>query len=324
MFSPFNFGNQLQCIPALQNHRCVQYPSLGNGLKVANANNQGSRSFASVVGYPSSFEKIQFSNHFMKTKNIPTKATQAYSQYQIMMGNKEFQDFHQMPSLPPQDSSPTYNQQPDKSAPSTKPFHCHLENVIGHTSFLNPKNIVSSIIRTCQKSSTSPTRNESISNNKPNWKQQNHQIRKKSSVESKSYHHHHYAVPKNYHKKDRSNLEREIHYDVCDPNTIILNTNVTNNNNERSDLQEKTKSGAASKKTTENEENPPFLIYSLEEFPAIVSTIKPLKLSGKKKSRRLRTNKKFIDAIDKDFVIISTDASFSTPQLELPKVSSLL
>lgn len=326
MHSSFNFGNQLhQCFSSFQNQRCVHYPT--NNLRIGNSrniHNQPNRSFASVVGYPfAQLGDIQIVGK-METSNPQQKTLHQHNQYQYqaMMGNKEFHDFQHMPTMATQGHPPNPDQSYQKPQ-KTESFHNHIGAVDGSSMF-NPRSIVSSFLRNYHKSSspqkTTSKMNQPYNRNN-NFNHQNYQQRRKPHSDSQTSNYYQNSVPKNFHKKDRSNIERVIHEDVKDLRSKTYKSAV---NTLYKNSSQKT-ANDPSKCKKENPEEPPFLLYSLDEFPAIVNaTNNHIKLSRKKKKSRrhkTETDKKCKVKLEDEFVIISSEASVSTPPFEPPKIS---
>lgn len=123
-------------------------------------------------------------------------------------------------------------------------------------------------------------------NHKPQQQQNRHHSR---------FHHSDASNPKHMHEKERNSIERDIKNDYCDikSETKSLEDQQRCNNNN-------TETAKTSRNDCDNsEENPPFEIFSLEEFPAI-----PPSCSGSS------TNK---SKDDHDFVTYKDDAAATTP-----------
>jgi hypothetical protein len=325
MHSSFNFGSQLQhCFPSFHNQRCVQYPP--NRLFVGSGNfqSQTNRSFASVVGFPSTLiieREIQPTNHIENHKFIINTRTSPHKTMK-MMANKEFHDFKHMPTMITHGHPVMDQSSPDTT--QTKSFHKHIESAVGRNGFLNPRNLVSSFLRNYQSSPQLQPQKQINKNNQPSHNRNNHtnryQNKRNPHFDSNTSHHYQNAVPKNCHKKDRSSLERVIHDDVCDLDSKISENDENLKKNQLNTTQ-KTANDASPSKNKETDE-PPFLIYSLEDFPAIVNATRTkMKGSKKRKSRLVNTSKKCDDKLEDEFVIIASEASASTPPFEPPKLS---
>lgn len=112
-------------------------------------------------------------------------------------------------------------------------------------------------------------------------------------------------IPKNAQEKERSCIERDIQDDSCDFVHVVEDKEVkmlSNNPNE-------TAKGSCYSKPSED---PPFMIYSLEDFPAI-----PTKKTEKYAEKKQPTPNK----ADEGFVVVPTDASISTPSFTPKRIS---
>lgn len=99
----------------------------------------------------------------------------------------------------------------------------------------------------------------------------------------------HYNDAKNVHEKERTNIERDIKNDYCDIAKRSVNENQLRNRKETANNNNQ------QLKCDKDEKNPPFEIFSLEEFPAITSTINNS------------------DIMEQDFVSYRDDAAATTP-----------
>ncbi|KAG5673692.1 hypothetical protein PVAND_003715 [Polypedilum vanderplanki] len=119
-------------------------------------------------------------------------------------------------------------------------------------------------------------------------------------------HHHQQQFPqKNRHEKERFNIERDIRNDRCDNFNRFWSRGRGNNNNYQN------KSNTCIKSTTETKQSmksPPFEIYSLEEFPAIVTTTM-LPTATNKNSQQSQSQ----DIDENDFVKFQSDIARTTP-----------
>lgn len=104
--------------------------------------------------------------------------------------------------------------------------------------------------------------------------------------------------PKHMHEKERNSIERDIKNDYCDikyKGESIEDQQRCNNNN--------LETAKTSSECDNSEANPPFEIFSLEEFPAIVATT----CNVSQAARRQEVDN------DHDFVTYKDDAAATTP-----------
>lgn len=134
------------------------------------------------------------------------------------------------------------------------------------------------------------------------------------------FHDHDVNFPKNAHEKERSSIERDIHDDSGDFVHIIEDKDVmrsaasvdkvsSNNPNE-------TASGSCGMKPADE---PPFMIYSLEEFPAIVTAsgcVPVIEIRSPTASPPAKLEKP-----EEGFVVVPSSASSSTPSFTPKRIS---
>lgn len=112
------------------------------------------------------------------------------------------------------------------------------------------------------------------------------------------FHHSDASNPKHMHEKERNSIDRDIKNDYCDikyETKSVADQERCNNN--------KIETANTSKNNCDNsEENPPFEIFSLEEFPAIPSTC----------NGSIAAKKPEVDH-EHDFVTYKDDAAATTP-----------
>lgn len=124
------------------------------------------------------------------------------------------------------------------------------------------------------------------------------------------FHQHDVNISKNSQEKERSSIEQDIQDDSCDFVHVIEDKEVkmpTNNPNE-------TAKGSCFFSKDSSLDDPPFMIYSLEEFPTIATTVKPETAAHKKQtSSPCKSNE--------GFVVVPTEASISTPSFTPKRIS---
>lgn len=98
-------------------------------------------------------------------------------------------------------------------------------------------------------------------------------------------------LQKNIHEKERASIERDILDDSCD----FVHVDVK-------DVMNRIESDKKQTSSDETDKDPPFMIYSLEEFPAIVTPVVAPKTPPPAK-----------DNCDEGFVVLPTEAAISTP-----------
>lgn len=339
MYSSFHFGSfgsyYNQNTPNEQHNRVRQLTSSTNIRSIVDKleNDKSPATFASVVGFSLSLLPGEDNTKNMNT--VPYQHQQAlkerctstnrwrcHKSFKLNQA-KEFSDYSNMPML---------TSRPNSSLTSSKRRHIK-ENATTSFSFnrseqpsnnstspsiLNPINIVSTIFQNCQRM-TSAYLQKTNNQTQQNWSNSKWQCSKYQEKKSRTNFANQKPIEKtllkNYHEKVRTNLEQSIHEDVCDLDSDPLNNNV------KEDISIiKTAIGVSDQI---DDSDPPFLIYSLEEFPAIISTMeKPLK-STRKKKVRCQWEKKRVSPrkTEDDFVIIASEASMSTPPFEPPRIS---
>lgn len=263
------------------------------------------RSFASVVscendlGNPQHVNKsntcnknnnVGILNTFMKHFNKPTMP-----QYQtVTPPGKEFEDFIHMPSLPAHNyinnKSPHFYQQPQTTS------HINIKVPIISGQIYPQSAQVSSA------NNNNPTRNIMSSlfggyQQRQQPKPKNHRWfgrgfrcgRGGSRWTNPKFHDRDVSLQKNIHEKERTRIEQNIQDDSCD---FVHVEDVINR-----DEKEKSSNETAKRSS----DDPPFMIYSLEEFPAIVSAA-PVAVPPATKEN-----------CEEGFVVLPTEATISTP-----------
>lgn len=131
-----------------------------------------------------------------------------------------------------------------------------------------------------------------------------------SNNNSDKFRDHEVNLPKNVHEKDRSSIERDILDDCCDFVHVDKEVaSVTSNN------PNETAKGSCWMKP---KEDPPFMIYSLEEFPAIVST------SGRVpviETKSPTPSPPKMSRCDEGFVMLPSTAAETTPSFTQKRLS---
>jgi hypothetical protein len=127
---------------------------------------------------------------------------------------------------------------------------------------------------------------------------------------SSKFHDHDASLRKNIHEKERTNIERDIHDDSCDFVDVAKDKDVICDINSKKTARNET----CSNETTDD--SPPFLIYSMEEFPAIASSKIPV-IELKSPTPPAKTPVKS----DEGFVLFPSSASISTPSFTPKRIS---
>lgn len=345
MHSPFTFNpNVHQTASNYQQQRGFQQPIYNIGAPpvisfVSHQSllvNHGSftRSFASVVSCENNLEKRQNMLNVNRTNNQNNSSSGIIGsflrqfnkpptpQYQHPVPSttqhKEFEDFIHMPSLSADHSSkygsPKYCQQPPSNhinlkmqTPSDSQYQAQPSANNNNNSTMAKKGFMASLF-SCQQQQQGPP--------KPRWFRNSFRYRGGSwrSQNNKSgskFHDHDVNLQKNVHEKERSCIERDIKDDSCDfvhveDENVISDVSITNNPNE-------TAKGSCS---TSQADDPPFMIYSMEEFPAIVTTCSSRPAVEKKPPAKHPESKSC-----EGFVVVPDDAAVSTPTFTPKRLS---
>lgn len=126
--------------------------------------------------------------------------------------------------------------------------------------------------------------------------------------------------PKNAHEKERSSIERDINDDSCDFVHIIEDKDVIRSsaNVDKASPNNPNETASGSCGTTPAD-TPPFMIYSLEEFPAIVTTsgcVPVIEIRSPTASPPAKLEKP-----EEGFVVVPSSASSSTPSFTPKRIS---
>lgn len=337
MYSSFNlrsFGSYYNQNQSTQNQQLSRVQQSQNSSKFHNRivepfkNDSSPVTFASVVGF--SFPVLPGKHNIQNMKAVSLKNPQTLKVKERINGSckfnnpqKEFSDYSNMPILTSQSSRHIIeNSNSFKNGPiSSIDHHTNSQqslnfnkmrgesigNIISsNPCVLDPRNIVSTIQRV-----TSAYLKNSSQRNQQKWSNSNVQPRKSSNNLSNQKSQEK-TMLKGYHEKVRASLEHNIQEDVCN-----LDTKTFRYNGKEAKNSNKTAVGVSEQI---DDHDPPFLIYSLEEFPAIKNSMKkPLK--SRKRKDRLRCEKRLSRRKSDDtFVIIASDAPMSTPPFEPPKI----
>lgn len=307
--------------------------------------NHGSftRSFASVVSCENTLEKrqnmlmlnvnkanINQSNNcssgiigsFLRHFNKPPLTQYHQPINPTPSQNKEFEDFTHMPSLASNDC-PKFNkqnhyQQPPTnhinnrmSTPSDSCYKAQPPSANNNNNTTTPsRGFMASLFGGCQQQQGQPKpRNQrwfrnSFRNREGSWRSQNHKS-------GSRFHDHDETLPKNVHEKERSSIERDIKDDSCDFVHVVKCDNVISDRTTKQNNSNQTTAYAT------EADDPPFLIYSLDDFPAIVTTSPSKPAVEKKPPVKIPEPK----SCDQGFVVVPEEATASTPTFTPKRLS---
>lgn len=279
--------------------------------------NQSSNSNSGIIG------------SFLKHFNKPTMP-QYQHQNTATTQHKEFEDYKVMPTLSAT-QRPTYNTQPQQ--------HCYQQSPTNHINIKMPttsSDSCSEAQKSANKNSCGATTARTIMASlfggcqqqpqqqgprSQRWSKKGGIFRYKggswrSQSNNNKFHDRDVNLPKNVREKERSYIERDIVDDSCDFVHVVDKDMMESDKNMSENNPNKTANGSCYIKATES---PPFMIYSLEEFPAIVKTCKSVDtVDEKTPTKTLEAETK----CDEGFVVVPNDASISTPSF-IPKRISL-
>jgi hypothetical protein len=269
------------------------------------------RSFASVVSCERDLTKHQncqngnnmgiinsFMRHFNQRPQMP--------HYQkIQHQNKEFEDFTRMPSLPASNYIHTQNHPQQHFYQQPHPHHINMKVPFVSGQFYpqsandtnNPtRSFMASFFggyQQCPQPQAKPKQRKWFGRGFRCGRGGGNRWR------NSKFHENDVNLQKNFHEKERTIIEHDIHDDICD----FVNV-------DEKDVMAKDVCDSKASSNNPNEtakgscDDPPFMIYSLEEFPAIVpaATTPPTTVKPKAKEK-----------CEKGFVVLPQDASKSTP-----------
>lgn len=288
------------------------------------------RSFASVVSCENNLGNRQNMGNVNKTNNCHSNnnagilntfmkhfSKPTLPQYQtVTPQNKEFEDFTHMPSLPahnyintPHHPPPHFQQQPQSN-------HINVKVPIISGQFYSQSAQVPTVNNI---NSTSTTRTFMASlfggyHQQPRQQKPRRWFGKGfrcgrgggggNRWKNPKFHDQDVNLQKSIHEKERTSIERDIHDDSCDfvhvDDKDVMNHVECDKKQSSANNPNETAKGSC--------DDPPFMIYSLEEFPAIVSI--PVVPTPKSPSPAKSIEK---ESCEEDFVVLPTEASISTP-----------
>lgn len=315
------------------------------------------RTFASVVscgnstlsGQPQKITPLDINSFW-------TSVIYQQSPQTTTLGQKEFQDYQKMPSFAP---SPTSNSS-SSSAPTTttsqptqQPPQPQQQQQFHNTSrfsWRNHHNNNNNNSNNSNNNTESQNANTNQFNNNDNNKNckfrmfgnkfhgfrlrnpnkqnhhQQHQHHQQQQHSHPQFHHSDVNNVKHRHEKERINIERDIRNDYCDisksANTMRGKPRFYQKFNQFRPRYETRKSNNNTSNNNNNTaESPPFEIYSMEEFPAIVKPISSNQQPIACKSNITTSNVESMnnhknfesDTDDNDFVKFQNDAAQTTP-----------
>lgn len=294
-----SFASVVSC----ENHMGMRQ-TVTNKFPVIN-NNQNSGIFSSLF------------QHFHK----PTMP-QTYQQQVNPHINKEFEDFKHMPCLG-QTNLPVYN-------PQTQHFYQHSQQSHININKLNVNSDSACTAKTTINNAAAPTKGfiaslfggspqegAQMRQRNPRWFYKGFRCRgggRWKNPNNKFRHDDVNSNTKNVHEKERSSIERNIHDDACDFVDVMedkeMMEQMLNSGNKTMD----TKLSSCQQPAADN---PPFLICSMKDFPAIV----PIKEPSLKDKKETSPAKNLKEGKSEGFVVVPTEASISTPSFTPKRLS---
>lgn len=228
--------------------------------------------------------------------------------------SKEFDDFSHMPMMTVnniQHYQPHYFQQPQcgQFYPSA--------NTNNNNMSTSARNFMASFFGRCQQQHAPPRPRY------PRWFNNNFRSRggrgRHRNYNQQRFHEHDVNLPKNAHEKERSSIERDIHDDfvhIVEDKEVI--SDEASGNASPNNPNETAKGSCC----TEPADDPPFMIYSLEEFPAIVTTSGSVpRIEFKSPTASPPAKRPEMEKPDEGFVVVPTSASSSTPSFTPKRIS---
>lgn len=302
------------------------------------------RSFASVVSCENNLEKFQNMNNVNKAnvnnsvisnqerpgligsilKHFQKPPIQPY--HQVSTQQKEFNDYTFLPTMTG-NHLPTFQHQQVFFPPPNHNNHININMSMPSESFYQPtpsannnnsmtatRSFMASFFGGYQQQpgSTRPRNNR--------WFNKGFRCRGTGRGRNHSnaqFRDHAVNLPKNAQEKERTFIGRDIQDDSCDFVEVLEEKDVVGNEATPANNPNETAKGSCYSETTTSDD-PPFMIYSLEDFPAICSAANSKPLSAKNPQAKKDVPKK----ADEGFVCVPSEASISTPSFT-PKRTSL-
>lgn len=311
-------------------------------------NHSFTRSFASVVSSDSDLTKHQNMGNKLNCARSEQNNTGLLGslfkhfnkppppQYQpsTMQQHKEFEDFTNMPSMNnnhqlnfsiPQQQHyyqhppTTHINMPLISGPAYYQAHCPSANNTNNTMTAATRNFMASFFsgyqqRQPQQPPPKP-KNQRWFNR--GFRCRGGRGRNGYNNNGNKFHDHDVNLPKNLHEKERSSIERDIQDDSCDFVHVVQDKDVVSDKKVSTNNPNETAKGSCG--PVGAEDDPPFMIYSLEEFPAIVCTSNSVEVKSPTASppaKRLETEKS-----NEGFVLLPASTSTSTPSFTPKRLS---
>ena len=299
------------------------------------------RSFASVVSCENNLEKRQDmlninKGNFNQNNNNSgiigsllrhfNKPSMPHYQHHVSATptpHKEFEDFTHMPSLSAnqfQRNKQSYCQQP-----STNPININMMQMPNESQYqVQPsannsnknttvkRGFMAALFGSCPQPQQGLPKSRNQRWFKNSFRYRGGSWRSQANNSGSKLHDHDVNLPKNVHEKERSSIERDIKDDSCDFVHIEKDDNIMSNGTTASKNPNETAKGSCYQSKADD---PPFMIYSLEEFPTIFHSCKQV-TEKKTPSKNPETN------CDQGFVVVPNDATVSTPTFT-PKRMSL-
>lgn len=352
MHSPFTFNpNASRAASSYQQQSGYPQPVFNIGIASGFMNhhpnlfvNQRSftRSFASVVSCENNLEKFQNMNNVNRgngnngiinqqkpgligtiLKHLKPQ-TQPYN-YQGPSQQKEFNDYTFIPTMQCNHLQNNQHRQIFSQAPAanhistaipSEPFYQPPASANNNSNMTATRKIMASLFggyqQTSQQQQPPRTRNN-------RWFNKSFRCRGGRGRNHNNSQFRDQAVnfPKNSQEKERTFLERDIQDDSCDFIEVFEDQNVMCSETTPEKNPNETAKGSCYSTTTTSDD-PPFMIYSLEEFPAICSVARATTSAEKNPQLEKDVAKK----PDEGFVCVPSEASFLTPSFT-PKRTSL-
>jgi hypothetical protein len=259
---------------------------------------------------------------------------QQYHSQQSAFYKKEFEDYSQMPSLiqHPQTHQNYCYTFPSSGALDTKipiisgsqyPSYSHKNTIHrnNNNSIMKGPNGYTNFYEKPHNQYSQRWYNRSFNGFRCNRNNNNNSSSSNNNNGNKSRMHHNARFhdannPKNVHEKERQSIERNIRCDFCDISSVaknnarakVVNDQTTTTTTSRYETAKSSNNTCDRIANNSNTENPPFEIYSLEEFPAIVSCTQASPAEKKISAPNEQT-----DIDEGDFVMLRNDAHVTTP-----------
>lgn len=259
--------------------------------------------------------RLNTEKEFFDYSNMPMSTSQSHLQTlstpKSHIKEKHYSRNHYTPNC----SLPIYH----PGTTQTSSFDNSREFSRAPSVLLNPKQLVNTIFESCQRMTSTymertMNQNHDHSVNHPRWHYKKVQSKKGPKNFTCRKPPQEKTPQKNYHEKSRSSLEKNMHEDCCESATNTSNSHGNKGCSTNEAVTEESKRAS---------DNPPFLIYSEIEFPAIKNTVRqPPRSKRKRKDRSGKCHSRSpSQKNNNEFVVIASEAPMLTPTFEPPKMS---